>query len=430
MGRATSIDAWFDVLRSGPVHRLAAAEKNPRPQKANMNRQELNARKSALLAQQESVLNAAQEQKRKLTDVEEASFSNATNEIKDIDQTLIRFDAIAKGKAEIGAPSSKIVIPTAKSAKHGKIELSEEYHESFWAGVRGGFRNTVDSLHEGSNSEGGYLVPVTVDGVIVPLAPQETALRQLALVIPTQHDIKLPAQLTRSAATSKSETADEASPNSFGFTKPTFTQTTLSAFIAGGTVPVSLELAEDVPALQPFLQNDLSRIIAEYEDNKFVNGTGSGEPQGILAADAGQTSALTAALSLDFLGTLKAAYYPNAQFLMHRATGIAFRKAQLSANQFNQYWTSSNGVDYLHGYKVNYSSAMPVFAASPLVNGKIAFGDFKTCLTIGDRFNGGVRITVDNITRFQDGLILVNGFRRTDSRIRVSEAVKIWTVNG
>ena len=392
-----------------------------------MTSKELNARKNELLNEQERILNSATEAKRKLTDVEETQFAAHTAEITSIDQTVARFEAIAKGRKEVGAPTTEVFVP--KTSKSGKQVLSAEYCEAFWNMFKNrSFQNTAN-LYEGSNAGGGYLVPVTVDGTIVPLAAIESAMRKLALVIPTSMDIKLPAQLSKTAAAAKSESSTI--NNSFGGTNPTFTQVTLSAYMAGAVVPVSFELAQDVPALQAFLNADILRGISNYEEDKFINGSGDGEPMGILnGATAAQTAALSAAASLDILGTLPAAYYDNASFLMNRKTGIALRKVQLAANQYNNYWTSVGSQDFLHGYKVVYSSKMPVYAASPAVTGAIAFGDFATCATIGDRGGNAVSIKVLDQVSALDGVIQVLGYRRTDMRVRVAEAVSLWSVNG
>ena len=64
------------------------------------------------------------------------------------------------------------------------------------------------------------------------------------------------------------------------------------------------------------------------------------------------------------------------------------------------------------------------------MNGAIAFGDFQTAFTIGDRGGPGIVVSVDNVTELKNGKINVIGYRRSDSRVRVSEAVKIWTING
>ncbi len=386
----------------------------------------LNARKNELLNSQEALLNACQESKRKLTDVEESQFANHTNEINSIDQTLARMAAIEKGKKEVGQPTTEVFVP--KTAKSGKKQFSAEYDEAFWNMFHS--RNfTNAALGEGGTTDGGYLVPVTVDGTIVPLAPLETAMRKLALVIPTTNDIKLPAQATKTTAVAKAES--RSGNNAFGGVQPGFTQVTLSAYMAGSVVPVTFELAQDVPALQAFLNADILRGITNYEDDKFVNGSGTGEPMGILnGATAAQTAALSADASLDHIGYLRAAYYDNASWLMNRKTGIAFRKAQIAASQFQVYWTTVGKQDYLHGFPVEYSSAMPVYSASPSVSGAVAFGDFKTCAVIGDRGGSAVNVKVLDQVNALNGVIDVLGYRRTDQRVRVAEAVQIWTING
>src|ERR1700726_3376699 len=263
-----------------------------------MNTQVLNSEKSTLLTAQKAILNSCQESKTKLTADQETSFANATNRINEIDVTLARMSAIEAGKKAVALPTSEAFVP--KLTKSGKKQFSAEYLDAFWSmfGKRD-FQNTAN-LNEGSSANGGYLVPVTVDGEIVPLAAYESAMRKLALVIPTTNDIKLPAQLSKTAAAAKSESTTI--QNAFGGTAPTFTQVTLSAYMAGAVVPVSFELAQDVPALQAFLNADILRGIQNYEETKFINGSGSGEPMGILN---GATSALTAALSasssLDFI---------------------------------------------------------------------------------------------------------------------------------
>lgn len=391
--------------------------------------QELNARKQDLVAKQESMITAAEATADKqMSEAQELEYQAVEKELANLATTLSRVEAITKGKKEVAEPTSKIIIPGA-SKNFGKKLFTDEYQENFWNAFKNpktSFNNAA--LGEGGTTDGGYLVPITVDGTIVPLAPQEASLRKLALVITTENDIKLPAQASKTIAAAKAES--RSSDHAFAGTSPSFTQVTLSAFMAGVQVPITIELAQDVKALEPFLTGDITRGMNNYEENAFVNGSGTGEPQGILTgATAAQTGALTASLSLDFIGKLPAGYFANASFLMHRQTGISFRKAQLTANQFTNYWTTVGNQDYLHGYPVYYSAAMPVFVASPLVTGAIAFGDFKTAMTIGDRGGPGISISVDAVTQLVNGKIIVLGYRRSDSRVRVAEAVNVWTIN-
>ena len=399
-----------------------------------MNVQELNKRKNELLDQQERVLNAAQEAKRKFTDAEETNFKAWEAEIAEISTTVARFEAINKSRGAILQPTTQIEAPVsvkAIEARNAKTKkFSTEYHDAFYGnfqnivtGRTNHFQNT--NLTEGSNADGGYLVPISVDSEIVPLAPNETALRQLCKVIPTSMDIKLPAQLTKTVAALRTET------NAFAGTPPTFTQVTLSAFFGAVKVPISLELAQDVPALTEFLNQDIADGIDVYEDDKFVNGSGSGEPQGVLA---GGTDALSEALTgdnaLDLVGKLNPRYYRNAAWLMNRSTGITVRKKQISDNQFLPYWTNVNGKDFFHGFPVSYSAAMPVYSASPAVTGKAVFGDFKAGMVIGDRGGSGISVKVLDQTSILNGILDVIGYRRTDSRVRVAQALQVWSITG
>jgi HK97 family phage major capsid protein len=94
------------------------------------------------------------------------------------------------------------------------------------------------------------------------------------------------------------------SDQAFQTADPAFTQVTLGAYMVGGYVPVTIELSNDIPALSRFLEGEFGRLINNFDEDRFVNGTGSGQAQGILAgASAGQTSTLTLDHSLDHLGS-------------------------------------------------------------------------------------------------------------------------------
>src|SRR5579862_6405363 len=102
------------------------------------------------------------------------------------------------------------LIPAAGNLRQARtpnapVVLSEDYYNSFytWIGTRG---QQVDAaLYEGSGSAGGYAVPVTVEGQIVPLAPTDMGVREIANVVPTAMDIKVPRATTISTAAAKAE---------------------------------------------------------------------------------------------------------------------------------------------------------------------------------------------------------------------------------
>jgi HK97 family phage major capsid protein len=197
-------------------------------------------------------------------------------------------------------------------------------------------------------------------------------------------------------------------------------------------VAVSWELLQDVEALATFVTEDLNRAVYNYEENKFIGGSGSGEPMGYLN---GATAANSAALGingiLDLTAALRQAYYGNAQFLMHRQTLVNLLKVQIAASQYQTFVTfEPNGQARLLGYPVNFSSQMPVYAASPAQIGAVLFGDFKAGWVIGDRGGSAIRAKVLDQVAALNGQTIVLGYRRTDQRCRIAESVQVMSVIG
>ena len=331
------------------------------------------------------------------------------------------------------------LIPAAGNLRQGRtpnapVVLSEDYYNDFftWIGTRG--QNMGAALYEGTGSAGGFAVPVIVDGQVIPLAPQEMGVRNIATVLPTAMDIKLPQQTAFSTATSKAESGG--STNLFTESDPTLAQITLSAFMAGVSHTVSWELAQDVPTLQQFAIMDGVLALQMYEENLFVNGTGTAQAQGLLGnVGAGATgevadasgNLLSIQATFDVLGKLNAAYFnANTRWLMARATAVEIRKAQMQSNLFSPVFTSQDGKDYLHGFEVAYSSSMPAIAAGAT---PVLFGDFKQGYIIGDRGGSGINVKLLDQPLATAGQLILLFYRRMDGRVRRSEAIQGITLH-
>jgi HK97 family phage major capsid protein len=398
-----------------------------------MDIQNLNKRKNELLTQQELVLNQAQEAHRKLTDVEEAAYNTATAEITDIDQTIARVSAIQKGKSEIGRPQADVVIPTDEAVDPKK--LSPEYRKAFWNALKTRtFTPQNAALAEGGTAgDGSYLVPIETDPTIPALAIIETSARSLSLVVTTEMDIKLPFQSAKTVAAAKAESTNSGT-NAFATNVPQFGTTTLTAYMGGDSVAVSWELLQDVKALQTFVTADLNRAVMVYEEQNFIVGGSNGatSPLGYLE---GAVNAYSESLSidaiLDLTGALNRAYYAGAKFLMNRRTLIALIKEQIAASQFQKFvdW-GPGGTATLLGYPVAFSSAMPIYSASPAVDGAVLFGDFAAGWVIGDRGSSAIFAKVLDQVAALNGQTIILGYRRTDQRCRIAEAVQMLTVTG
>ena len=101
----------------------------------------------------------------------------------------------------------------AGARKPSKKVLSADYQQAFHFWVTSGGQTTNAALYEGSAPGGGYAVPISVDDQIVPLAPQEMAIRRLATVIPTTNDIKIPRKTTFSTAAARRNRARPRTPS-------------------------------------------------------------------------------------------------------------------------------------------------------------------------------------------------------------------------
>jgi HK97 family phage major capsid protein len=295
--------------------------------------------------------------------------------------------------------------------------------------MRAGIWNAASLSEGGTAADGSYLVPSITDPTIAALAPIEASARKLSQVITTDMDIKLPYQASKSVAAVKAESKDTGT-TLFATNVPTFATTTLTAFMAGDSVVVSWELMQDSKALSQFLNDDLNRAVYNYEETKFVTGSGTGEPLGYInGATASATGTLSINAIMDLESSLRSAYYPSASFLFNRQEFNRLRKAQLAANQFQTYINNVGSQFYLDGYPVNFSTAMPVFVASPATTGAVLFGDFAAGWTIGDRGSSDIYIKVLDQIAALNGQTVILGYRRTDQRCRIQESVQMLTTN-
>jgi HK97 family phage major capsid protein len=313
----------------------------------------------------------------------------------------------------------------------GQRIFSEDYRAAFYDYVSSNGEKQQAALYEGSGSAGGFTVPVTVEGQVVPLAPPDTGVRSIATVIPTAMDIKVPRATTISTSTAKAE-GDGTGTNLFQESEPVLDQFTLSAFMAGVLHQISWELAQDVPSFQQFAVGDMLLAQSLYEENLFVNGTGTGQAQGIkghvgtgtgVAVVAGTDTYASELLdaTFDVMGTLKGSYHANASWLMARSSGVFLRKAQKQANLFAPVFTRVDGKDYLHGYPVTYSTSVDAIATGKT---PLYFGDFKQGYVIGDRGGAGINVKILDQPKALEGIIQLLAYRRTDGRVRRSEAIQ------
>ena len=359
---------------------------------------------------------------------DDATYSRMEQEITDLGKEISRMERLEALDAQMKEPVNQPL--TGKPMSSRTIErtgrASDEYRTSFWDMMRSKapLPSVVNALQEGTDSEGGYLVPDEYERTLVEALEEENVFRQLAKVIRTSSgDRKIPVVATKGTASwIDEEGAYTESDDSFG-------QVSIGAYKVGTMIKVSEELLNDsVFDLESYIAKEFARRIGAKEEEAFFTGDGSGKPLGILAATGGAETGVTAASStavtadelMDLFYSLKSPYRKKAVWVLNDSTIKAVCKLKDSTGQY--LWQPSlvaGTPDTLLGRPVKTSAYMPVIAAGAKT---IAFGDFSY-YWIADRQGRSFKRL--NELYAANGQVGFLGSQRVDGKLVLSEAVKV-----
>lgn len=346
----------------------------------------------------------------------EKDLDSLTNEIKRME----RREAI---ETELNKPVNQPLTSAPSGAEMPKTgRASNEYKEDFDRHLCGKVL-VHNVLSEGTDADGGYLVPEDFERDIVTALEEENVIRSLAKVITTQHERKIPVATGHSTAQWTAENAAYTESN------PTFGQKQIDAFKLTDLCRVSVELLQDSAFdIEDYLMKEFARAFGIAEEQAFCVGTGVNQPTGIFTANGGQvgvtaasSTAITADELISLVYSLKAPYRRNAKFLLNDATISIIRK--LKDNNGAYLWQPSvqaGQPDRLLGYEIYTSPYVPTVAAGALA---IAFGDFKN-YWIGDRAGRTVqRLNELYATNGQIGYVSTE---RVDGKVILPEGIKLF----
>lgn len=347
----------------------------------------------------------------------ERDLDSMTNEIKRME----RRDAI---EAELNKPvNTPITENPEKTAgltvKSGRA--SDAYKEDFDRHLHG--KALVHNvLSEGTDADGGYLVPEEFERDIVTALEEENVVRSLAKVITTQHERKIPVATGHSTAQWTAENAAYTESN------PTFGQKQIDAFKLTDLCRVSVELLQDSAFdVEDYLMKEFARAFGIAEEQAFCVGTGTNQPTGIFTANGGTVgvtaaanNAITADELISLVYALKSPYRRNAKFLMNDAAISAIRKLKDQNGAYLWQPSAQAGQpDRLLGYEIFTSPYVPTMAAGALT---VAFGDFKN-YWIGDRAGRTVqRLNELYATNGQIGYVATE---RVDGKVILPEGIQL-----
>ncbi len=251
------------------------------------------------------------------------------------------------------------------------------------------------AMSEGVAAQGGYLVRPQVERQIVLAREFDNVLRGLCSSLNvTSNSI----QLDQIGLTTTAGWVNElgTKPESTGMTLATISA---NVFTAAGLATISNQLlADSNPAVDGLVVADLAKRLVALEEVAFLDGSGTGQPFGIL-----QTSGVTATtLSttpildlldaiLDSIAKVETAHGSPSAILMHPRTWTRILKARDAQGAYyidptggpQDPRTGQRGpVKTLWGYPVVTTNRMPTNKGAGTNESRIIVGDFKEALIL------------------------------------------------
>lgn len=195
-----------------------------------------------------------------------------------------------------------------------------------------GLNEEGKAMTEGTPGQGGYLVRPQIERQIVESIEQDNILRGLCSKLNVNTNSIQLDQLTLSTVAGwVAELAQK--PETTAMTLATVTA---SVFTAAGLATISNQLlADSDPAVDQLVTTDLAKRLTALEETAFINGSGTGQPLGILNTPGIGATALTlttaAALVdsiLDAIAAVESAHGAPSAILMHPRTWTFIIKAK------------------------------------------------------------------------------------------------------
>jgi HK97 family phage major capsid protein len=283
------------------------------------------------------------------------------------------------------------------------------------------------AMAEGTGSAGGYGVPVAIDPTILLSSNGAiNPIRQVARVFSISGTNKwtgVSGSVTAAFSAENTEVADGT---------PTLAQPTVTVQKAQCFVPFSIEVGEDYVGLQA----ELAKIIADARDvleaQKFLDGSGTNEPAGILGTlglAAGQrtqttTTAVTAVGDIYLLKqALAARWLPTAQFLANPTVVDIFRRFVGGGNTTEPFVVENGEMLRRPTFEWSNMSTGTTTTGQKIV----IFGDISAAFAVVDRVGLSVELVphiMGPTNRFPLGQRGVYAFWRVGSGILVGAAAR------
>lgn len=278
-------------------------------------------------------------------------------------------------------------------------------------------QQVLRALVEGTDSEGGYLVPEELRTEVFRVLPDMTVMRRLARVIPMTTDtLKLNSLGARPVAYWTGEYQSKST------TSAEFNQVVLSPNDLVCLLPVSEQLLADANInLVQFIIELFAEAIGLAEDKAFFTGSGSGQPRGIsietiATVNAGGNPTFDDIIDLIDAVPSRVTSSPKAAFVGHRNAKRAFRKMKDSDGDY--IWRDGGSSKANNGETVRLPSTLygyPFYEQNDLPQSELYFGDWSMYI-IGDRQTMAVSTTTEGGDAWRRNAMEIKAVERVDGR--------------
>lgn len=357
-----------------------------------------------------------------------ATYEKMETDVVNLGKEIDRLERQAALDAELNKPTTDPLTskPTQAGSDQKTGRASDAYKKAFWNAIRSKTPRPeiLNALQEGTDSEGGYLVPDEFERTLVQKLTAANVLRPLCHVIQTSYgDRKIPVVASKGTA----DWVDE--EGTYPLSDDSFSQVVLGAYKLATMIKVSEELLSDsIFDIEGYVSEQFGKRIGDKEEDAFLTGNGVSKPIGILhttgGAEVGVTTAGAAAITgdelIDLVYSLRAPYRKSAVFVLNDTTVKLLRKLKDGDGQY--LWRpgiTENAPDTILGHRIVTSEFMPGVNAG---NKSIAFGDFSYYWIADRQGRTFKRLNELYATTGQIGFL---ASQRLDGKLILPEAIKV-----
>lgn len=330
--------------------------------------------RASLVEKAEKMLDQAEKRKRDLNASEQREYDQIVQRLDEANRKIRqqeRSEQLDRDAAGAATPMPGVDDEEAEAFLSGETR-------SLAMNIGSHARDTRAGLTVGSPTGGGATTPQSFIGQLYTHLVEASAIRRTNVTVhttPDGRDLHIPKTTSHTSAEIIAEGATIPEDD------PQFDEVVLGAFKYGRLLRTSGELVTDSGVdLASYLARSAGQAVGNASGAHFINGSGSGQPQGVVTASTtGVTAAGTAAITADELQELFfsviAPYRQNAFWMMNDATWAQIRQLKDNTERYLVGDLGTGASPQLLGKPVVLDPNMPAAGASAK---PIVFGDFSS----------------------------------------------------